>query len=104
MYLVVSYKAQGSNTYNVFVFDTHTKLIRFWFECYQLYELPVKGFLIQKSKDFLILNKDGINVINLGSRGIRPLIDDNKQARMIHSLGSCNYLRIENTNHIRFKC
>ena len=37
-YLVVSYKAEGINTYNVFVFDIDTKLIRFWHESYQLYE------------------------------------------------------------------
>lgn len=37
-YLVVSYKAEGINTYNVFVFDIVTKLIRFWHESYQLYE------------------------------------------------------------------
>ena len=33
-YVVVSYKAEGINTYNVFVFDVYTMLIRFWFECY----------------------------------------------------------------------
>jgi hypothetical protein len=100
----VSYKADGTNTYNVFVFDIYTRLIRFWFECYQLYELPIRGFLLRKSKDFLMLSKDGINVVNVGSSGFRPLIDNNNEARMIHSLGSCNYLRIENTNHVRFKC
>ena len=73
-YLVVSYKAEGSNTFNVFVFDIKTKLVRFWHESFQLYESPVKGFLLP-SRDFLILSKDGVNVINLGSKGARAVAD-----------------------------
>ena len=65
-YLVVSYKADGINTYNVFVIDIDTKLIKFWFECYQLYESPIKGFLLS-SNDFMMLSKDGIMMINLGN-------------------------------------
>ena len=33
-YFVVSYKAEGSNTYNVFVFDIETRLVRFRHESY----------------------------------------------------------------------
>ena len=33
-YLVVSYKAEGSNTFNVFVFDINTQLVRFWHESF----------------------------------------------------------------------
>jgi len=65
-YLVVSYKVEGINTYNVFVIDVKTHLIRFWFESYQLYESPIKGFLLS-TNDFMMLSKDGINVINVGS-------------------------------------
>ena len=36
--LAVSYKREGVNTYNVFVFDIRTRLIKFWFESYHLYE------------------------------------------------------------------
>lgn len=73
-YLVVSYKAEGINTYNVFVFDIETRFIRFWYESYQLYESPVKGFLLP-TKEFLILSKDGINVIYLRSKGQRNITD-----------------------------
>ena len=62
-YLVVSYKAEGMNTYNVFVFDIAAAQIKFQYECYHLYELPVKGYLLPASKDFIILSKDGMNVI-----------------------------------------
>ena len=73
-YVVVSYKAEGINTYNVFVFDIYTMLIRFWFECYQLYESSIRGFLLS-TNDFMMLSKDGINVINLGSKSAREVTD-----------------------------
>jgi len=105
-FFVVSYKAEGSNTYNVFVFDTETRLVRFWYETYQLYESPIKGFLLPAG-DFLMLSKEGINVINLGSRLTKPVTDQMGNTRIMHSLGSCNYLRVESgdrKNHIHFKC
>lgn len=62
---MISYKSVGINTYNVFVIDLGTKLIKYWHESYQLWESPVKGFLLN-TNDFLILSKDGINMIALG--------------------------------------
>ena len=100
--LVISYKAEGINTYNVFLFDIKSKFVKFWFEAYQLYESPIKGFLLS-SNDFLMLNKDGINVINLGNSGARAVQDQNGDERMMHSLGSVSYLKLENTNHIHFR-
>lgn len=73
-FFVVSYKAEGSNTYNVFVFDSETRLVRFWYETYQLYESPIKGFLLPAG-DFLMLSKEGINVINLGSKEKKKVTD-----------------------------
>lgn len=52
----------------------------------------------------MMLSKDGVNVINLGSNASREIKDITGERRMIKSLGSCNYLRIEKTNHIHFKC
>lgn len=64
----------------------------------------MKGFLLRKNKDFLILSKDGISVLNLGMKGARPVTDNNGETRMLHALAACNYLRIEKTNHIYFRC
>ena len=87
----------------MFVFDTETRLVRFWYETYQLYESPIKGFLLPAG-DFLMLSKTGINVINLGSALKKKVTDQMGNTRIMHSLGSCNYLRIEAKNHIHFKC
>lgn len=98
---MVSYKCIGINTFNVFVFDLKTRLVKYWFEGYQLWESPVKGFLLS-TNDYLILSKDGTNLIALGEKPSRVVRDNEKQERMLHSLGKCNYLKIEPDNHILF--
>ena len=101
--IVVSYKSIGINTYNVFVIDlNNAKLIKYWHEGYQLWESPVKGFLLG-TNDFLILSKDGQNLIALGEKKKRPIKDKDGLDRLVHSVGSCNYLKIEPTNHIMFR-
>jgi len=103
MNIVVSYKSIGINTFNVFVINLEDKLIKYWHEGYQLWESPVKGFLLN-SNDFLILSKDGINVIALGEKDGRVIKDQEGFDRYIHSLGSINYIKIEKTNHLLFAC
>lgn len=101
--IVVSYKCIGINTFNVFVIDLESRLIKYWHEGYQLWESPVKGFLLT-SNDFLIISKDGINLLALGQKESRVVKDKDGFQRMIHSLGSCNYLKIEDSNHLLFAC
>lgn len=72
--IVVSYKSIGINTYNVFVIDLETELINYWHESYQLWESQVKGFLLT-SNDFLILSKNGINLLALGEKASRVVKD-----------------------------
>ena len=100
---MVSYKAIGINTYNVFVIDLKTRLIKYWHEGFQLWESTIKGFLL-RTNDFLILNKDGINLLALGEKESKVVKDYQGFNRMIHSLGSCNYLKIEPSNHLLFAC
>jgi hypothetical protein len=101
--IVVSYKCIGINTFNVFVIDINTKLIKYWHESYQLWESPIKGFLLN-TNDFLILSKTGINLLALGEKPSRIVKDVDGLDRMIHSLGMCNFLKIEPTNHLLFAC
>lgn len=103
MNIVVSYKSIGINTFNVFVINLEDKLIKYWHEGYQLWESPVKGFLLN-TNDFLILSKDGINVLALGEKPGRVIKDEEGFDRYIHSLGSINYIKIEKTNHLLFAC
>lgn len=52
----------------------------------------------------MILNKDGVNIIGLGLKDAIKVTDNEGNDRMLHSLGSCNYLKIEPSNHIMFAC
>lgn len=102
--IVVSYKMIGINTFNVFCFDLHEGyLIKYWYEGYQLWESPIRGFLLQNN-DFLMLSKDGINLIALGAKPNKLVLDKDNQKRLMHSLGSCDYLKVARTNHLLFAC
>lgn len=102
-YLILGYKIIGINTFNVKCINLKTKLIEYWHESNNLWEQPVTGFLLS-TNDFMILNKDGINIIAIGEKPSRVIKDKNGQDTKIHALGSCNYLKIEPTNHIMFGC
>ena len=98
---MVSYKNIGINTFNCFVLSLETGLIKYWNESYQLWESPVKGFLLE-TNDFMMLDKLGISMITLGEKKSKVVIDSDGFSRMLHPLGKCNYLKIEPTNHILF--
>lgn len=72
--IIISYKSIGINTYNVFVIDLETSLIKYWNESFQLWESPVKGFLLC-TNDFMILSKDGMNLLALGKKESRVVKD-----------------------------
>jgi hypothetical protein len=79
--LVVSYKTIYINTFTIIVLDISTdgeeRTLLFRHESFQLWESEVYGILLEKNKDFITINKDGIHVISLGSVPTRPLKDGN---------------------------
>lgn len=99
--IVVSFKNIGINTYNVFIYDVKTGLIKFNFELFHLWESKVKGFLLG-TNEFMILNKDGIQLLSLRDSKGRATTDNEGFNRFIHTLGSCNFLKLEPSNHIQF--
>jgi len=56
------------------------------------------------SNDFLTLSKDGINLIALGHSKNKVVKDKDGINRMLHSLGKCNFLKLESSNHLLFAC
>ena len=100
--LVVSYKQIYVNLYTVFVIEIETGLIKFRHENYQLWESPVMGFLNTQTNDFIVLNKDGTSFLPLGRREKKNIFNSDGIMRCVHSLDSCNYLKIEDSNHLRF--
>ena len=101
--MVLSFKSIGINTYNVIVLDIITGKPKYWHESFQLWESQVKGFLLS-TKYFMILSKQGINLLALGHETSRPVFDKDGFPRYIHALGSCDYLKIDPPNIIFFSC
>jgi hypothetical protein len=58
--------------------------------------------MLESSKDFISVNKDGINVVGLGSVPLRPIVDAKGVDRMLHSLESMSFLKVDVDNHINF--
>lgn len=98
--LLVSYKSIQVNTYTLMVLDisTEKKWTLFRHETFQLWESQISGFFLNKNKDFVTINRNGVNVYSIGSFHRRSLLGEGSQEKMIHSLESCNYLKIEKTN------
>jgi hypothetical protein len=105
--IIISFKTIFINTYNLMCMDISKeaeKSLIFRHESFQLWESRVTGLLLNKYKDFVTLNRDGINILALGSMEKRQLVDDKGQFRMIHSLESCNYLKSDPSNFLMFAC
>lgn len=73
-------------------------------ESFQLWESESKGLLLKNSGDFLKLSKAGAEIIGLGSAQKRGIADDLGNDRILHSLESVNYLKIDPDNFITFEC
>ena len=69
-----------------------------------MWESEVRGFMIDEKKDFVALSKAGLNVIALGAIDKRECRDEKGNERMIHSLESVNYLKVNKGNFVLFEC
>ena len=105
--LIISYKTIFINTYNIICMDISVEsdmLILFRHESFQLWESECVGILLNKNKDFITLNKQGMQVLSLGSAEKRPIKDAQGFDRMIHSLESYNFLKVDPNNYLLFEC
>jgi len=64
-------------------------------EGFQLWESECFGLLLTKNKEYVLMNRDGIQVLGLGSIGKRAVKDHAGTDRIIHSLEGYNHLKIE---------
>ena len=73
--LIVSYKTIYINTYNIVSVDLGLNRVVYRHESLQLWESESKGIFISKNKDFLKLNKYGLQVMSLGGVEKRTIYD-----------------------------
>ena len=58
--------------------------------------------MTNRNLDFVTLNRDGINIVALGQVEKREIMDSDGQERMLHSLQSSNYLKVDPENYLLF--
>lgn len=89
---------------NVIVLDmtTDNNAMLFRHESFQLWESQCSGSLLYKNHDFLIVNRDGINILSLGSVDKKRIVDSEGNDRIMHSLESCSFLKLAKDNKIVF--
>lgn len=83
---------------------TTEKSIIFRHETFQLWESEINAILTNRNLDFVTLNREGINIVALGGVEKRAIMDSQGQERMIHSLQSTNYLKVDPENYLLFAC
>lgn len=49
-------------------------------------------------------SKSGINILALGSTQKRPVMDCDGQQKMIHSLDSLSFLKVDKVNFLNYQC
>jgi len=106
--LLIGYKTIYINTYNLVVIDLagdeDKRATLFRHESFQLWESAVFGMNLSVSKDFVSLSKAGMNILALGSTSKKELRGSDGSKKMIHSLDSLSYLKVDPLNFINFKC
>lgn len=64
----------------------------------------MRSLLLTGRKDFLTINKQGINLLVLGNVDKRVINNGKGQTSIIHGLESFNYLSIDQRNFLSFEC
>ena len=105
--MVIGYKTIYLNIYQVTVQDLSGSALHSTFcrhESFHLWETKIFGLITSKNKDFITLSKEGMNVLTLSTSEYRHVVDFEGQNKMIHSITSFEFLKLEKTNLVNFKC
>ena len=105
--LILSFKTIYMNSFNITVLDISRNKQEnavFRHENFQLWESPCYGFMIEHSKDFIHLGREGIQVASLGDIDKRVLRGNDINEKVCHSLESINYLKVDPGNFVSFDC
>ena len=103
--IVISYKTIFINVYTIMVVDQNHKSgqpLMYRHESFQLWESQCQGTLLHGTNDFIAVNRDGINVFSLGAIQKKPIQDIAGDMRIMNSLESMNYLKLDPTNVLVF--
>jgi len=107
--LLISYKTIFINVYTINVIDLendmdHSGNLIYRHESFCLWETAIVSIMNQITRDLVILSNEGLSVMDLSSNIVTRNVSSNNQKYCIHSLASCDYLKLDELNHILFKC
>lgn len=74
------------------------------YEANHLWESKISGLLIENCKDYITFSKDGINIIALGNQETKAIKDNLGIDKVLHSLDSQSYLKLDSLNFLNFRC
>jgi len=103
--LILSYKTIYTNTYNLTIIDISNvddNNIIIKHDSFQLWESRCMGFFVEKTSDFIILNKEGVIVLVLADVDSKIYSNSDSKELVVHSLHSSNHLKIDKSNFIEF--
>ena len=103
--LVVSYKSIYVNTYTINVINLNNGLLMFKMETFCLWETGIMSFLNDSTHDYITLTDTGMKITGLRWDLNTKSVRDNENRKLkLHSLSSCKYLMLDESNHILFSC
>lgn len=103
--LVVSFKTIYINTYSVIVIDILNEDVVFRHDSFNLWETKIMSFLNDATLDYVSLSERGMGVLGLSTQFLTKRVKDNtNDMHQVHSLASCDYLKLNPRNHILFSC
>ena len=101
--LVVSHKTQYINIYSVLVIDLLNEEVVFRHDSFNLWETKIMSFLNDATLDYVSLSERGMGVLGLSTQFLTKRVkDDNGDMHQVHSLASCEYLKLNPRNHLLF--
>jgi hypothetical protein len=107
--LICGFKTIYINTFTTTVLDLGADITKgrqtlAKHESFQLWESPVTGLLLRVSKDFITFSKSGMNVLALGSLEMKIVKDNLGFEKILHSLNSLSYLKVDPQNFVNCRC
>jgi hypothetical protein len=60
--------------------------------------------MIEKNKDFITLSRAGISILALGDREKSKVRDSSGMDKIVHSIESLDFLKVDKNNMMLFEC
>ena len=74
-------------------------------ESFCLWESVISGFLNGATNDYISLDQNGLGVMSLSQKFLTKQVEaQHGQRAIVHSMQTCQYFKLNEKNHLLFKC